>query len=308
MKISGIKSVYANIGQLSNWYRTIPNIDTHIIEIGIPDEEELWGWGTFRKFALNPVDQCRNDFSRLLDELEATNTPIDSVIICGACKWDDDQLFGLVEELIQGRRCLLNSALEAIQGYDCVNVLKAIDLARTKIDQGDENILILAADCVENDQYRFRRFCLFSDFTLGLVISNDIEACAYQLINTHTEADPNPITGTNEITSRNLDAEVINALLLDSGIKSDSVDKLFYINLYEPIVNMRGNEFGVGASSIYIESIRSNGHCFGADPIINLLNYCSSEPFKQDDLFLLAASSKTHVGGVVIKPLCRVIS
>ena len=82
--------------------------------------------------------------------------------------------------------------LRCVYDRDCVNVLQAVADARELIRSGRENVLILAAEKVEEELYRFRKYSVFSDFCLALLLERPAPALRLEILDVHIRADSDP--------------------------------------------------------------------------------------------------------------------
>src|SRR5262249_46905668 len=153
--------------------------------------------------------------------------------------------------------------------------LQALADGRELMASGARNVLIVAAEKMEDERTRFRKYSMFSDFCFALLLSAEIEHCDSEIVDVHLERDPNPGEDTSGILTRKLEKECAAALMARNGVGRDEVSKFFYLNLFEPIAEMKVKDSGFAASQFYTEA-KDAGHCYGADPFINMHGYFAS--------------------------------
>lgn len=298
----GIRSVGFAPGSETVWYRDLEGIEEAIAESEIPDEEDLWGWGNCRRSPGGYRAHVADGFGELVGELAAGLTgeapAVDAVIGCGPFQNEAAELAAALEsegvlEPVGGM-----DRLHLLEGYECVNVFQALQEARARIRAGAENVLILASEKAERDVDRFRPWCFFSDFCLALLVSGRPERCRFTVGDVAVCPDPDPADDGSRVFGRDLEAECIAALLAANGLTLAEVERFFYMNLFEPIATMKGTEIGFDRSQLYTELSRELGHCYGADPFINLQSFCAERA--EGGPYVLCASDRQSAGVAIV--------
>ena len=59
-------------------------------------------------------------------------------------------------------------------------------------------------------------------------------------------------------------------LLAPAGMKLGDVAALMHNNLFKPLIVMKERQAGFSPAQLYLGNITRIGHCFAADPLINL--------------------------------------
>jgi 3-oxoacyl-[acyl-carrier-protein] synthase-3 len=94
---------------------------------------------------------------------------------------------------------------------------------------------------------------------------------------------------TREISS-DLARRVTVELLDPHGLKLGDVAALAHANLFTPVVMMKERQAGFGREQLYLDNIPRAGHCFAADPLINLADRAALGHLAPGSYCVLAAS------------------
>jgi 3-oxoacyl-[acyl-carrier-protein] synthase III len=295
---TGIRFIDFTPGLESHHYLVLPAIQERILALGMPDEPAFWGWGQFRRSPGDYAEHLSHGFSGIHEFLHASGIAIDNVILCAPCLNDSDAF-------TKGVRALALPGLdqadpEIVIDHDCVNILAAIDIARMRINAGARNVLILSSEKVEKETRRFKKFSLFSDYSLSLVVSAELDACDYRIVDTLILPDPEPGEDTGSVLGRTLEKSCISQLLGRNRMSVDEIDRFCYIHLYEPMYQMKAKDLGFDMRRMATGRIAELGHSYGADPFIGLLTHLTSDHASNDKTALLCASSRQYVGMMLV--------
>ena len=110
--------------------------------------------------------------------------------------------------------------------------------------------------------------------------------------------DPQPREDTSAIFMRDLEGQCIGHLLTRNGCGRSQIGRFFYMNLYDPIAEMKGREIGFSRGQLYTQLGREIGHCYGADPFIALQRLGPALPDLRPNV--LCASGRWHVGASIV--------
>lgn len=281
-------------------YRTLPGIDERIASLGMPDEPAFWGWGFFRRSSGDYRDHVSRGFSALHARLGAEPGRIDHTILCAPCVNDCDAFVEAVASLdLPG---LPASPPEILHDYDCVNLIAALDIAGRRIAEGAGRVLILSSEKVAKESHRFKRFSLFSDYSLAIEIDADSAGCAYEVVDTLVREDPSPGEDTSSVLGRKLEAACVADLIGKQGLSISEIDRFCYIHLYEPMYQMKGKELGFRPRKMALGRIAELGHCYGADPFVALSTHLGADSITPEDRSaLLCASSRQYAGLALVR-------
>lgn len=270
MNSFGIRHLSVTLGDQKIPYREIPGIEGKIKEFRLPDDPKFWGWGHFRRSSGTYEDHIARGFAESTAFVLKEDVDVDAIVICDPCRGDVARLASRVTSEILPRLQVSQERLHFVSTRDCVNVLEAIEKTRSLIASGLKNVLILAAEKIEDEADRFREYAFFSDFSLALLMSGEPGACKHQILDVQIRADLIPAIDQGAVLRRNLEKECLSSLLTANKLEIKEVEKFFYLNLFQPIAELKGK--GIGFKTHQLETHRCTdiAHCFGADPLISM--------------------------------------
>jgi len=301
MTTVGIRHLSFTLGDQRVSYRELPDIEQRIRELNIPDDEELWNWGYCRRSSKDYpafiVDGC----GELFASLAAAGIEIDAVLGCAPLHNSTERFMAALRSGVVPELAGSGERLRCVSDRDCVNVLQALADARDLIRSGCRHVLIMAAEKVEDERSRFRKYSVFSDFCLALVVSGQLEHCEYEIVDVQIRVDPRPGEDTSGILTRNLEKECVAGLLAEHGVAAAEISRFFYLNLFQPIAEMKAMHTGFAASQIYTAATKEIGHCYGADPFINMRTDLATGG--GGHTYALCASGRGHAGAALVRRL-----
>lgn len=267
----------------------------------------LWGWGTIRTTSRELEDLAAGTGRATLRAAAADPGSVDALVLCST----------RVPGPAEGHGEFVASVLTGIGLGDipcygvslnrCVNLLAGIDVARALVTCGRyQRVLVITTDKVAAGADRMSQFALFSDGAASCLISRDpggeapatdgtagggavSHPGAYELLGCATAQDTATLEWTNQI-SADLAREVNERLLGPAGCKLGDVEALAHANIYQPLVVMKERQAGFTVQQLYTDNIPRLGHCFAADPLINLVDRAGLGHIGVDGYCLLAAS------------------
>jgi 3-oxoacyl-[acyl-carrier-protein] synthase-3 len=258
----------------------------------------LWGWGTIRVTERDLEDLAVESGTATL--AAAGLDAVDALVLC--C----NRIPGVAED--HGafvRRILTGIGLRDLPCYGqnlnrCLNLLAGLEVARAFVASGRyRSVLLITTDKVAAGLDRMSQFALYSDGAASCVVTAEPGPAgrnSYQL-------DTAALEWTSPISS-DLAREVNRQLLEPRGLKLGDLAALLHANLYTPVVTMKELQAGFSSEQLYLGNVPRIGHCFAADPLINLVDRTALDHVKPGRYCLLAAS----VPGSRIGALLRRVS
>ncbi|HXS65870.1 MAG TPA: hypothetical protein VN767_23710 [Streptosporangiaceae bacterium] len=249
-----------NLGELAKRFKLAPKAD-------------LWGWGTIRTTSRELEDLAVQTGLDTLRTAGIDPASIDALVLCsnripgpaeGHGQFVADVLTGIGLADIPAYGANLNR---------CVNLLAGIDLARALVVSGRyRRVLVITTDKVAEGADRMSQFALFSDGAASCVIAAEAgPASGFELLGCATAQETASLEWTSQI-SADLAKDVNEQLTGAAGIKLGDVVALAHANLFTPLVAMKERQAGFSADQLYLGNITRLGHCFAADPLINLVD------------------------------------
>jgi 3-oxoacyl-[acyl-carrier-protein] synthase-3 len=297
----GIRHLSFTLGDQKVWYRDLPDIEERIRRLGIPDDEELWSWGYCRRSSGDYEAHVAGGFTEMAADLAAEGVEVDAVLGCAPFQNSAGQFAAALTARVLPEIAAGPGRLRMVDDRECVNVLQALAEARELIQSGHEHVLVLAAEKVEEERSRFRKYSVFSDFCLALLLSGDLSSCGCEILDVHIRADRDAGEDTSGILTRDLEKECVESLLASHGVALGDVGKFFYLSLFQPIAEMKGKDTGFAVSQLYTDLAKDFGHCYGADPFINMQTYFASGG--GGETHVLCASGRERAGVSLVRRL-----
>jgi 3-oxoacyl-[acyl-carrier-protein] synthase III len=298
------------LGELEADYTTIEDLPAKAAEFTMPVNPKLWGWGGIRRTERSLQELAVASGSATLRAADVEPSSIDALMLCSTrIPGPAEGHGGFVETILTGL------GLGDIPFYGqtlnrCVNLLAALDVANAFVAAGRyRRILVITTDRVAAESERMTNFALFSDGAASCVVSadplslNDSDA-GYEVLGCATAQQATSLDWSNELSS-DLARECNDRLLTPLGLKTGDIAGLMHANIYKPIVMMKERQAGFGADQLYTANISRVGHCFAADPLVNLADRAAAGEVHGDHLYLLASSVPGSRIGVLLRKLPR---
>lgn len=294
MNAVGLRHISFVPGDQRVWYRDLPDVEGQIQRLQIPDEEEIWNWGYCRRSPMDYDAHVANGFASVVAYLAAEHVDVDAVLCCAPNHNSTERFVAALASGVLPKISCRSDRLHLVESGECVNVLQALGDAVALLQSGHRSVMIVASEKVEAEERRFRKYSVFSDFCLALVVTSDVELCPHEVLTVRIDVDANPGEDTGRILERRLEKDCVSGLLASRGLSPRDVSKFFYLNLFEPIAEMKGKQIGFVSSQLYTAATKEFGHCYGADPFVNLSTYASSGGMGMTHL--LCASGRGSAG------------
>ena len=162
------------------------------------------------------------------------------------------------------------------------------------------NRMALKVAGIQEEKSGKKKFSLFSDFSLSLIVSAAAEDCAFEIDDVLVRSDPQPGADTGAVLGRLLEKQCAAELLGRNRLSAVQLSQLCYINLYEPMYQMKGRDLGLDARRMATAGIAHWGHCYGADPFVGMKSFFDAAPVA-GGVALLCASSRLCTGMALIR-------
>jgi 3-oxoacyl-[acyl-carrier-protein] synthase III len=265
----------------------------------------LWGWGTIRTTSRGLAELAADTGRATLRAAGMAPEAIDALVLCSNRVPGPAEGHGeFVADVLTG------TGLGDIPAYGvnlnrCVNLLAGIDVARAFVLSGRHaRVLVITADKVAAGADRMSQFALFSDGAASCVIASGARrapgSVSFELLGCATAQDTATLAWSNQISS-DLAREVSQKLLAPVGLKPGDLAALLHANLYTPLVVMKERQAGFSAGQLYLDNITRIGHCFAADPLINLVDRIALGHLDYGGYCMLASSVPGSRIGVLLR-------
>ncbi len=265
-------------------------------------QPKLWGWGTIRTTKRDLADLAAESAVATLSAAGLDPASVDALVLCSNRVPGPAEGHGqFVADVLTG------SGLGDIPAYGvnlnrCVNLLAGLDVARAFAISGrHRRLMVITTDKVAEGADRMSQFALFSDGAASCVVAEEPgETASFELLGCATAQDTATLEWTNQISS-DLARAVTGQLLALAGLKLGDLAALLHANLYTPLVVMKERQAGFSPGQLYLDNISRIGHCFAADPLINLVDRMALGHIDTGGYCMLASSVPGSRIGALLK-------
>ena len=291
------------LGEHESDYTGIANLPELAKEFQMPPDANLWGWGGIRRTDRTLEELAIGSGAATLRAAGVAPDTIDALMLCSTGIPGPSEGHGTFVETV-----LTGIGLGDIPFYGqtlnrCVNLLASIDVARAFVASGRyRRILVITTDRVTDETLRMTNFALFSDGAASCVVSADPGEDGHEIIACATAQDAATLEWGGELSS-DLARQVNQRLLEPLGMKLGDVDALMHANIFKPLVVMKERQAGFTPAQLHIDNIARIGHCFAADPLVNLVDRTALGHVRGGGFSMLAASVPGSRIGVLLRKL-----
>ncbi|KAB2339671.1 beta-ketoacyl-[acyl-carrier-protein] synthase family protein [Actinomadura rudentiformis] len=297
------------LGEYDEDHATIPNLAERIAEFRILPKPGFWGWGNIRRTEKGVAAMAVETGTATLRAAGLDPAAVDALVLCSTRLPADTRDHGHFVQTIMTGIGLDNADFTGVTLGRCVNLLAALQVAEAMVAGGrHRRVLVITADRAEEND-RVEKFALFSDGAASCLVMDAREsgACAgadgemvFEMAGCAAVHDIHRLDWSNEIDS-DLSREVNERVLKPRGLTAEDVAGLCHSNIFRPIVTLKEMQAGFVPAQLYTGNIERIGHCFAADPIINLVDRAAAEPLTPGGHYLLAASVPGSRIGVLLR-------
>jgi 3-oxoacyl-[acyl-carrier-protein] synthase-3 len=276
------------LGEYQADYREAHQFTEKIARYEMLDDPAAWGWGRFFRSRRGQAELAVASARRTLTMAGCTGADIDAVILCAAqfpSQVDCHARYcrTVLTELGLGRAFMIGVTLG-----QCNTMLSAVHLAdRLVASQAYGNVLVIASDQVADEEERFQQFALFSDGAASCLVTSRPGGLAIRA--TASALDPSALDTAGRVSGR-LGRTAMNAITQQSGVTAGQISVVLPPNLFTPVIRMSEGQSGFRPDQLYLRNITDRGHCFSADPFVNLADHQSANLTRPGDYVLLTSS------------------
>jgi len=188
----------------------------------------------------------------------------------------------------------------------CANLLAGIRTADAMVASGrHRRVLVITTDRIGDEAARMEKFALFSDGAASCAVTDEHGGPpGFELVSSATAHNIAELDWSNEINS-DLSRQVNESLLTPLGMKAGDVSGLMHANIFRPIVVLKEMQAGFTPAQLYTGNITRVGHCFAADPLINLVDRAAAGQVQDDRYYMLASSVPGSRIGVLLRKVAE---
>ncbi|UKY48715.1 3-oxoacyl-ACP synthase [Streptomyces inhibens] len=266
------------LGEIEQDHHEIPGFTARAREYGMQPDARLWGWGKVRRTE-KPLEELVIETGKTV----IGSADVDFLVLCSTRFPGDAHTHGgFMETIMSGLG--LDCAFLGLTLNRCTNLVTGLGVAEAFVRTGRyRNVLVITADRCATESERMENFALFSDGAAGCLVT--ARPGDYEILGSAGAQDIPTLDWGNEI-SADLSRQVNDILLTPHGLTPGDLAGVLHSNLYTPIVVMKERLAGFTLAQLDTANTARTGHCFAADPLINLVDR-RTEP---GGYYLLAAS------------------
>lgn len=290
------------LGELDDDHTTIAVLEQRIAEYKMVPKPTLWGWGRIRRTERGLEAMAVESGLTTLKAARTDPASVDALVLCSTGFPADNRDHGRFVQTVMTGIGLADADFTGITLGRCVNLLAAIRTAEAMVASARfHRVLVITTDRAEEAD-RVERFALFSDGAASCLVTAepDHDADAYVLEGSAAAHDLAGLDWSSEISS-DLARAVNERLHKDLGVRLEDVDGLLHSNIFRPIVTLKEMQAGFVPGQLYTANIPRIGHCFAADPLINLADRGAAGELRAGGRYLLAASVPGSRIGVLLR-------
>jgi len=279
------------LGEIEVDHAEIVDLRARAREFGMQPEPELWGWGTIRRTERTLEELAIESGSATLRDAGVDRSSIDALVLCSTRFPGGAENHGGFVETIATGLGLDDVAFTGITLNRCTNLLAALQMTEALVASGRRRgVLVVTTDRIVDERTRMEPFALFSDGAASCVVTAERGAGdGYELVSCADAQDTSALDWSHEISPA-LSRRVNDALLGSLAMTAQDVCGLMHPNLFKPLIVMKERQAGFAAAQMYTANIARFGHCFAADPLINLIDRRAAGEFPDGGYHMLAAS------------------
>jgi 3-oxoacyl-[acyl-carrier-protein] synthase-3 len=285
------------LGEHEEDHTSIANLAERAAAFGLLPKATLWGWGSIRRTERPLAELAVETATRTLGSAGSSPADIDALVLCSTSVTGPAEEHGEFFAQILAGLGLSDIGLYGIALNRCTNLLAGIDLASALVASGRyRQVLVITTDRVLDEAERMVSYALFSDGAASCLIGREPAGASFEVLGCANAQDAGRMTSTAEISSE-LAITVNDRLLRPQGMKLDDICGVMHLNVFLPLVTVKERQANYTAEQIYTGNVRRVGHCYAADPLINLVD----RPTHPGHHYLLVASVPGSRSGVLLR-------
>jgi 3-oxoacyl-[acyl-carrier-protein] synthase III len=280
----------------------LPNKQSRLAEFGMPDIRELWGWGECRKSDKSSVQLAIEVARKVLKQKGMTAAAIEAVVLCCSDAGNYYAQNRFMGALTTGLG--LNKVFVSwVSGAGCASLFSAVKIASAfVVAEMFNNVLVLTVDRIDNDEDRLQRFGVLSDGACGLLVQNadnsDFAVKGIAVLSCPVSLEQ----GGKDFQSKcNLIQTVFDSLQRSCDFDFSLAVNLFSSNLFVPVQELETSALPIDGLVTHQANVVRYGHCYAADPVINLVDFYADTANAQVLHSMMASSAHGHFGMILLE-------
>jgi 3-oxoacyl-[acyl-carrier-protein] synthase-3 len=298
-----IRGACYELGEYETSYREAHRFAAKIARFEMLDDAAAWGWGKFFRSGRDRGELAVASASRTLAMAECDGGDMDAVILCAAefpanVDWHARYCREVLEALGLEHAFVIGVTLAR-----CNTLLSAVLLAERLVrSRVYDSVLVITSDRISDEEERFQQFALFSDGAASCIVTS--RPGELGILATASALAPAALDTARRFGGQ-LGHTTTDAITRQSGVQPDKVSVVLPPNLFTPIVRMSEGQAGFRPDQLYLRNIAERGHCFSADPLVNLVDRQDANGTRPGEYVLLTSSvpgSRVSILAEVLDP------
>ena len=287
------------LGEIEEDHTAVVNLAERMARFRIPPRPDFWGWGSFRRTGSGIATMAVESGSATLRAAGIDPASVDALVLCSTSFPEGTGHHGKLVQTVLSGLGLTDVDFIGVTLNSCANLLAGVQVAESMVGSGRYRVvLVVTSDQVTDETTRMEKFALFSDAAASCVVTADrggfeVVSCAAA----HNVAD---LDWSSEI-SADLARTVNGKLLKASELSIEDVSGLMHTNIFKPILVMKEMQAGFTAEQLFTDNVARVGHCFAADPLINLVDRAAAGQVRDGHHYILASSVPGLRIGVLLR-------
>jgi 3-oxoacyl-[acyl-carrier-protein] synthase III len=288
------------LGEIEEDHTSIANLRERIAKFGMLPKADLWGWGTVRRTERNVEELAIESGSATLAAAGLAPASIGAVVLCSTGFPVGTHVHGSFVDTILSGIGIDDADFMGLGINRCTNMLAGLQVADALVRSGrHRRVLVVTTDRVDDEAMRMEKFALFSDGAASCLVMDE-PAAGFELMSCAAANRTRELDWSHEINA-DLSRQVNEQLLKPFGMTLDQVSGLMHANIFMPIVMLKEMQAGFTPTQLYVGNIRRVGHCFAADPIINMVDRTGAGHVVDGGYYMLASRVPGSRIGVLLR-------
>lgn len=276
-----------SLGERARRYSEAPRFEEKLRSYGLPNVPDLFGWGTYYYTELPVANLAIDAATKTLEAAALRREDVDVVLFCSVNFVSEGRL---LYQTVLSRLGLTRAFPMGLTLNDCTMLPSAIELARSLIAAGYANILIISANRIEDESYRFLNYALFSDAAVSCLVQRE-SGRGFEILASELMSRIRPAQGGDGLDDEGLYRAAHERFMQKVKAPIERFDRVFCNNLFALIVKIKEGRLGILEKQLFLENIPRISHCFAADPLINLADCSAREPLQPHGLVMLTSDA-----------------
>jgi 3-oxoacyl-[acyl-carrier-protein] synthase-3 len=276
------------LGELELPYHEAPGFTAVCREYAMPDMPALFGWGCYRRTYRALSDLAVESARMTLNKSGLSGNDVDALILCSANLQSDH---ALIYNSILRELGLTRTFPIGVTWTDCTMLLTGLMLAQALVQTQLDNILIVSANRIEDESFRFQPYALFSDGAASCIVTSETLRGGFEILGSQSmsrsESTKTEAEADDTVLYRNVHEALTHRLNLDT----EGLEKVLPHNLFLPVLKIKEGRLGVATTQLFLDNVAKLGHCFSADSLINLHDYGAGRPSREPGPLMFTANA-----------------